>query len=418
MISPISKTRSGRRCSLVIRACAVAAMAVMLCSGSVGNADAVVVRQAEWPLNDQHFHADGVWKFSRGEGVTVAVIDSGVDSTHPDLAGQVMRGAGFIGDSQDTGQDDTSSDSHGTAIAGIIAGTGAANSGSGMIGLAPKSKILPVRVATQSAAEPTAIAQGIKYAADHRAQIINISLGTQDPDPVLRQAVDYAMSKDCVVVASAGNDGENGDPPMYPAAFPGVVDVTGVDEYGLFWPMSESSSHTTIAAPATDIYSTNNQNQYVDADGTSYATAYVSATAALVRSSSPRLTAAQTIERLIGAADTPKHHSDQQAEEYGYGVLDPLASVKSTAGASTRVNPLLSPRSVKDAAPDHTVLWTSVIVAVVSSATCLSILVIRRRRNTVKGGRTQQSKTREPRGRSPARSVGKSTHPIPRSKRG
>ncbi|MGW4890025.1 type VII secretion-associated serine protease mycosin [Streptomyces murinus] len=303
------------------------------------SAEAVVIRQAEWPL--KQFQAEKVWHVSQGQGVTVAVIDSGVDSAHPDLKGQVLQGAGFIGDPRDNGQSDISGDSHGTAIAGIIAGTGKANAGNGMTGLAPKSKVLPVRVTMNGTAEPTAIAEGIKYAADHHAQVINISIGTTTPDPLLREAVTYALGKDTVIVASAGNDGQNGNPPMYPAAFPGVIDVTGTDSTGNFWPVSESGPRVTLAAPATGIYSTNDRNQYVKADGTSYAAAYVSATTALVRSAFPRLTAGQTVRRLISTARRPG--SGNHDNQYGYGLVNPLAALRAPVAANgSTANPLLS----------------------------------------------------------------------------
>lgn len=95
----------------------------------------------EWPLDQQHFQADRVWAHSRGAGVIVAVLDTGVDAQHPDLIGQVLPGTGFMGEAGDTGQSDLSGDSHGTSIAAIIAGSGASNNGTGMIGLAPKARI-------------------------------------------------------------------------------------------------------------------------------------------------------------------------------------------------------------------------------------------------------------------------------------
>ncbi|MFD1663032.1 type VII secretion-associated serine protease mycosin [Streptomyces caeni] len=302
-------------------------------------ADAAGIRPSEWPLTQ--FQAEQIWHISRGQGVTVAVIDSGVDAAHPDLKGQVLPGAGFLGAPRDDGRADISDDSHGTAIAGIIAGTGEADSGNGMTGLAPESKVLPVRVSTNGTAEPTAIAEGIKYAADHHAQVINISVGTTTPDPLLREAVTYALGKDAVIVASAGNEGQNGNPAMYPASFPGVINVTGTDSNGRFWPVSESSPRSTLAAPATGIYSANDRGQYVRADGTSYAAAYVSAAAALVRSAFPHLTAGQTIRRLISTAQRPggSGHDDQ----YGYGLVNPLAALRAPATISgSGVNPLLS----------------------------------------------------------------------------
>ncbi len=341
-------------------------------------AHAVAIRQAEWPLTQ--FHANRIWHISRGQGVTVAVIDSGVDAAHRDLKGQVLQGAGFIGDSKDKGQADISADSHGTAIAGIIAGAGQANHGNGMTGLAPKSKVLPVRVTTNGTAEPTALAEGIKYAADHHAQVINISSGMTTPDPLLREAVRYALGKDAVIVASAGNEGQDGNPAMYPAAFPGVIDVTGTDSDQKFWPHSESGPHSTLAAPAVDIYSTNNHGQYLKADGTSFAAAYVSAAAALVRSAFPQLSAGQTIRRLINTARPPggsSHH-----DQYGYGLIDPLAALRAPASTNgSTANPLLTDHT-RDSHTDTGPEWyigTSLGGAAILGTTVTWAIVRRRR---------------------------------------
>ncbi|MGV9566069.1 S8 family serine peptidase [Streptomyces sp. NPDC003480] len=383
VLFPIPRRRSGRKCGpaalpTFCRFLAGTALAGLLAFAADAPAEAIVIRQSEWPLTQ--FQADGIWRISQGQGVTVAVIDSGVDAAHPDLKGQVLRGAGFIGDSRDNGQTDISSDSHGTAIAGIIAGTGKANGGTGMTGLAPKSKVLPVRVSTNATADPTAIAQGIKYAADHHAQVINVSSGTATPDPLLREAVNYALGKNAVVVASAGNDGENGNPAMYPADFPGVIDVTGTDSSRHFWPVSESGPTSTLAAPAAGIYSAGDRGQYVRADGTSYAAGYVSAAAALVRSAFPRLSAGQTIRRLIITAQRPggSGHDDQ----YGYGLIDPLAALRAPAAVDgSAANPLLS----ADPLGKHTnigVGWGTVIAlggAAVALISVSSWIVVRRR---------------------------------------
>ncbi|MFR9799522.1 type VII secretion-associated serine protease mycosin [Streptomyces sp. MS06] len=350
------------------------------------SAEAVSIGRSEWPL--QLLQAAKAWHVTQGEGVTVAVIDSGVDATHPDLKGQVLSGAGFIGDPRDNGQTDISDDSHGTAIAGIIAGTGRANDGNGMTGLAPKSKVLPVRVSTNEAATPAAIAEGIKYAADHHAQVINISTGMTTPDPLLRTAVDYALARDAVIVASAGNQGQNGDPAMYPAAFPGVIDVTGTDSSGHFWPVSESGPASTLAAPATDIYSTNNRGQYVKADGTSYAAAYVSAAAALVRSADPRLTAGQSIRRLISTARRPG--GSGRDDQYGYGLIDPLAALRApTSVSGNATNPLLSAVPAGTHHTDTRAGWTTALG--LGGAAALAVasagVVVRHRR----GGSAKES---------------------------
>ncbi|EST24213.1 type VII secretion-associated serine protease mycosin [Streptomyces roseochromogenus] len=382
---PFPRRRSSRRCTPialpVLRRFLVGSTLAGLCAFAADTpAEAVVIRTSEWPLTQ--FQADEIWHISQGQGITVAVIDSGVDAGHPDLNGQVLQGAGFIGDPRDNGQTDISGDSHGTAIAGIIAGTGKASGGYGMTGLAPKAKVLPVRVSTNTTVDPTAIAQGIKYAADHHAQVINVSSGTATPDPLLREAVNYALGKDAVVVASAGNDGENGNPAMYPASFPGVIDVTGTDSGRHFWPVSESGPRSTLAAPATDIYSANDRGQYVRADGTSYAAGYVSAAAALVRSAFPHLSAGQTIRRLISTASRPggSGHDDQ----YGYGLIDPLAALRAPTvinGATT--NPLLSadPLGKPTNTSDGRVTLIALGGAAVALISASVWIVVRRRKN-------------------------------------
>ncbi|MFE3874196.1 type VII secretion-associated serine protease mycosin [Kitasatospora sp. NPDC059146] len=317
-------------------ACGVAVFTVSALVSGTPASNAESIRSSEWPLDAEHFKADRVWSISRGAGTTVAVVDSGVSASHPDLAGQVLPGAGLIGDGDD-GRTDTSGESHGTAIAGIIAGTGGPAPGEGMTGLAPDAKILPVRVGTGNQISAPMVARGIVWAADHGARVINVSLGAPDPDPLLKQAVTYAMGKDAVVVASAGNEGDRGNPPMYPAAFPGVVSVSGVDESGGFWKASESGRGIVVAAPAAEIYSTNNQGRYVKADGTSYAAAYVSATAALIRSAHPDLTAGQVIHRLI---TTTVERNKSPDPRLGFGRVDPVAALSSTDDGE-RENPLL-----------------------------------------------------------------------------
>ncbi|WP_329579394.1 type VII secretion-associated serine protease mycosin [Kitasatospora sp. NBC_01250] len=357
------------------------------------------VRSSEWPLDSHHFQADSVWKVSRGAGVTVAVIDSGVSATHPDLAGQILPGASLLGDGGD-GRTDASGDSHGTAIAGIIAGTGGPPPAGGMYGLAPAVKIMPVRVAVGSQIAPETLAQGIVWAADHGAQVINLSMGTASPDPLLQKAVNYALGKDIVLVAAAGNGGQSGNAPMYPAAYPGVVSVSGTDESGAFWAPSESGHGITLAAPATDIYSTNDQSQYVHADGTSYATAYVSAAAALVRSHEPHLSAGQVVRRLIST--TSQHHARPDAK-IGFGELDPLAALSATGDPGSPENPLLHP----DAAPASAAGNSNVIViggAALGALLCAAggITLRRRRIRSIAPASARQRENTGARGKSTA----------------
>jgi type VII secretion-associated serine protease mycosin len=352
---------------------------------------------SEWPLNSAHFQADRVWAVSKGAGVTVAVVDSGVDATHPDLVGQVLPGTSLLGDGAD-GRTDTSSDSHGTAIAALIAGTGESDHGHGIIGLAPASKILPVRVATGSQVTASVLAQGITWAAEHGARIINVSMGSPNPDPLLRQAVDYAMSRNAIVVSSAGNDGQSGNEIMYPAGFPGVVAVAGTDQNDLFWPTSESGTDITVAAPASGIASASDNGHYVEADGTSYAAGYVSATLALICSHYPRLDAGQVIQRLIS---TTRHHSNDPSPQLGYGEIDPLAALTQNVDTASTANPLLALHPVPS--PGIGTVWLAVIsftgVAIITLTAWAGLRHIRRAGNhkvtrTADAPRTKASASR------------------------
>ncbi|MFE6869235.1 S8 family serine peptidase [Kitasatospora sp. NPDC057692] len=353
------------------------AVSAVLLGSSAGHADSI--RAGEWPLDSGHFRAEEVWAVSRGSGAVVAVVDSGVAAGHPDLEGRILPGVSLVGEGGD-GRTDTSGDSHGTAVAGIIAATGGSG-GTGMTGLAPDANVLPVRVGGGGQIPASLVARGIVWAADHGAQVVNVSVGSPDPDPLLKQAVTYALGKDVIVVASAGNDGDRGNPAMYPAAFPGVVSVSGVDETGAFWLPSESGRGITIAAPATGIYSTNDQGGYVQADGTSYAAAYVSATAALIRSHQPNLSAGQVIHRLIST--TVERHKRPDAQ-FGYGRLDPLAALTVVNDPEERDNPLLRPMAEEPSESGFPVLPAGAVAVSVLAAGATGIAW--RRRHRAAGG--------------------------------
>ncbi len=371
------------------KAAALAAAATLAFTTAVAHADEIGA--TEWPLDGEHFNAQQVWTHSRGTGVTVAVLDTGVEATHPDLAGQILPGTGFAGIASDTGQSDFSRDSHGTSIAAIIAGTGHGTASGKMIGLAPGSKILPVRVAIGDGVEPISLAQAIVYSVDHHARIINISQGTTVPDPQIRGAITYALAHDTVVVAAAGNSGRQANLPIYPAAFPGVISVTGVDRGGQPWSGSESGGTTTVAAPAVDIYSAANDGKYLTGDGTSYSAPYVSATAALIWSQRPELSAGQVIRQLVNTADP--HGARPHDDHYGYGVVDPLRAVTSPPAAATS-NPLLQP-TAPPASSGSSSLSVAVVIGVVI-VVCVAAATIgyrfRRRRRTSSAPHSAESR--------------------------
>ncbi|MFI8518114.1 type VII secretion-associated serine protease mycosin [Streptomyces sp. NPDC085481] len=326
-------TRHDRR-RATAAALLAAAFAVLPATTTPAYADTIRARQ--WGLNAMHTAT--AWETTRGEGVTVAVLDTGVDATHPDLEGSVLTGTDLVGFGASRG--DRAWARHGTAMAGIIAGHGHGPDGQdGVLGIAPKVKILPVRVileGTDKARDKarktrgTALAEGIRWAADHGADVINLSLGDDSesahPDAGEDAAVQYALAKGVSVVASAGNGGEKGDHISYPAAYPGVIAVTAVDRYGTHASFSTSRWYATVSAPGDDIVIADPDRRYYEGWGTSAAAAFVSGGVALVRAAHPGLTPAQVKRLLI---DTARNRPDGgRSDDKGYGTVDPAAAIK------------------------------------------------------------------------------------------
>ncbi|MFJ7156965.1 type VII secretion-associated serine protease mycosin [Streptomyces sp. NPDC101118] len=309
-------------------------LAVALGAGS-GTARADGIRDREWGLDA--LHAERAWETTRGQGVTVAVLDTGVDGSHPDLRGAVVPGTDLIGFGAQRGQ--RSWARHGTAMAGIIAGRGhGTGHRQGVLGIAPGASILPVRVILEEgdpgrekarADKGGALAQGIRWAADHGADVINLSLGDDSEsahhEAAEDEAVQYALAKGVVVVASAGNGGEQGDRASYPAAYPGVIAVTAVDRDGTRAPFSTRRWYATVSAPGVDIVIADPDRSYYEGWGTSAAAAWVSGTVALVRAAHPDLGPAQ-IKRLL--ADTARNApAGGRDDARGHGLVDPAAAL-------------------------------------------------------------------------------------------
>lgn len=326
-----------------MRGMAVLAAGALVWGIGAAPASADTVRDGQWPLNNYHATKD-VWPISQGEGVTVAVIDSGV-AEHQDLSGQVLPGTDCSGEGLDYKTDKVG---HGTAMASLIAGHGHGDQ-AGVMGLAPKAKILPVRIGTFDVDSGSMVsgnlAECLRYAVDHGARVINMSISGSSAEAGVRDAVKYAVEKDVVVVASAGNTG--GDHPVeYPSAFPGVVSVGAVDQQGNIWSKSNSGPEVTLAAPGVDIYSATakSSSSYGKGNGTSGAAAYVSAIAALVRSKYPNLSAGQVINRMIKSAIAPPDKSPVPNSKYGYGIASAKGALAPNPAVDNgpKENPLLT----------------------------------------------------------------------------
>jgi membrane-anchored mycosin MYCP len=366
---------------------------------------------SSWDIQSQ------VWPLSQGAGVTVAVVDTGVQASLPDLRGVVVPGGDTTG-AGTNGMTDSAiaGDGHGTGVAALIAGQGV----QGPAGIAPAAKIMPVRVAlvgdTAQSYQPASLPAAIEYAVDHGAKVINMSLSSSDSlpsgcDPEEQGAVAYALEHNVVLVAAAGNTGNSFNTPQEPAACAGVLAVGGVNPDLTLWPGSERQSYVAVSAPASEIpFLGLDGKVFADASGTSAATAFVSGEAALIRSRYPSMPWYQVVQRIIGTV-LPEG-SPVPNDSFGYGIVriapalnaakykvpasapNPVyAAFRQWQGAS---NPQASPSSVaprskapvpsspapSSSGPSAGPLAVIAVIAavVVAGGTALAVVAARRRR--------------------------------------
>ncbi|WP_181774786.1 type VII secretion-associated serine protease mycosin [Amycolatopsis pittospori] len=285
------------------------------------------------PWAQQLLAPQRVWPYSRGAGVLVAVVDSGVDADHPQLGGRgkVRPGRDFYLAGSFPGAFDCVS--HGTGVAGIIAADPAP--GVGFHGVAPDAGILPVRITDRDVGnqgeslriDPQVVANAIRYATDQGAKVINLSLAGHDDFAVIRDAVAYAVSRDALVIAAAGNTQRDSatELPSYPAAYDGVLGVGAIDIDGARMSGSQIGRYVDVVAPGAKVLASARAGGHLYSDGTSYATPFVSGTAALVRSAWPGLSAAEVARRLMATASPARGGAESPA--YGAGVVDPYRAV-------------------------------------------------------------------------------------------
>ena len=327
----------------------------------------------QWHLNntgqtggteDADIDAPEAWDRSLGQGVIIGLVDSGVDLTHEDLVDTISineeeipgdgidnDGNGHIDDVNgwDFGDDDddpVDEYGHGTQLCGVIAAS--QNNGLGVSGIAPESKILPLKISEGGTPIDSAVAEAIIYASDYGAKIINLSLKFGDEPQVITDAVAYAIGKGVLLVGAAGQ--YEGEVVNFPAKLEDVIAVSATNDTDTLWFRSNFGSEIELSAPGDNIYTTKMGGGYDDGRGTSLATAIVSAVVALITANHPEFTREQIKEHLINSADDL---GDPGKDIYfGYGrvnalnPLDPVTTSSSTSTTSTTTEPLTTTTSM------------------------------------------------------------------------
>nr|WP_309474672.1 type VII secretion-associated serine protease mycosin [Streptomyces ipomoeae] len=279
--------------------------------------------------------AEQMWQTSTGKGITVAVIDTGVDPTNPDLKGRILQGKDYAEDQP--GDEHTDYEGHGTGMAGLIAGTGAYGGGQGAFGLAPGTKILPIRIPKAGTAANGAEAdkrfnevasKAIRYAVDAGARVINISQAYGTGSSQLTEAVKYALDNDSLIFAGVGNDGDTTNELLYPAATPGVVGVAAVGKDLHRTSESQYGPQVDMAAPGEEmVHACGTKSGLCESHGTSDATALASASAALIWSKHPTWTNNQVLRVMLNTIGAPTDGTKRN-DSIGYGIVRPRIALQ------------------------------------------------------------------------------------------
>ncbi|MEU7674523.1 type VII secretion-associated serine protease mycosin [Micromonospora taraxaci] len=348
------------------------------------------VTAAPWP--QRRYDPTRLTPLATGAGVTVAVVDSGVDRAHPQLAERVLTGTDLLDLGGDGSRDCAG---HGTGVASIIAA--APRPGVAFHGLAPDARILPVRVSEQQVVQgresgrtvtADEFARAIRWAVDHDADVINLSVVLYADDPEVRSAVRYAVDRDVVLVAAAGNLHDSGDPQPFPAGYDGVIGVGAIGADGVRATFSQTGPYVDLVAPGSEVLTAAPGAGHHQVEGTSYAAPFVAATAALLRGYRPELTAAQVAERIIATADPAPGVG--QGGGYGAGVLNPYRAVTETGGsraagprqvtalADDRADPATLARQARRESARDRALLVGVVVGMTAATVVLLALVLPR----------------------------------------
>jgi len=323
----------------------VTVLLVLFLSAVPARADSIRDSQ-QWVL--AMLDVAAAWQQTEGAGVTVAVVDSGVDGRVSDLTGQVTSGPDFTGIS--TAESNPNWGVHGTWMASLIAGHGHGElAGDGVIGIAPKAHVLSIRVIPDRADpaygkyehEPEtriqdSLADGINYAVNNGAQVISMSIGYNSPSTVVRAALLNAYRHGVVVVASAGNSGTYRDgqaPESFPADYPGVISVGAVSVSGGVAGFSSDNLSVQVAAPGVNVPAQGRDGQYWYVSGTSPACALVAGVAALIKSRYPDL-APDLVAKALTSTTTDRPPGGYNSQ-VGFGIVDAAAAL-AKAGQLTR----------------------------------------------------------------------------------
>nr|WP_236715100.1 S8 family serine peptidase [Nonomuraea pusilla] len=387
---------AGERVLTAVRALVAALIAL------AGPSAVPVREQQQWVLDA--LDVERAWTVTKGEGVTVAVVDSGVDAQVKELRGRVTLGPDMTGAGPD---EEVEPGRHGTAMAALIAGSGADG---GFVGVAPGARVLSLPLAMEE--DPRAglvdpqderqgadspLARALRYAADHGAKVVNMSIGSYGPLRSEREAVSYALGKGVVLVAAVGNDGqtqyakEKGTSYWsFPAGYPGVVGVAAVDRQGRKASFSSDNLSVLVGAPGVDVPVVKRSGGYELTEGTSPAAALVAGVAALVKSRYPDLPPEQVAQALAASArGRPAAGYDDGT---GFGVVDAAAALEAAGRLTGQRRALEAPvqhfgQGEDSPAPtrpgaDPWRLWLysgAVLVALVMF--CGAIIVLQQRRD-------------------------------------
>jgi membrane-anchored mycosin MYCP len=333
------------------------------------------------PWAQQTLSFSSVWPLTQGAGVTVAVVDSGVDANPqfgdrvtvgPDLAGATF---GALADADCVG--------HGTSVASIIAAAPVA--GISFVGVAPEADVLSIKITNSDTFPGQVTARAIRDAVNLGANVINLSLATNVSTPALQAAVQFAQARNVVVVAAAGNDSPQGmTGPFYPAAYRGVLSVGAIGPDGSLASFSDTRTPVSVTAPGigvTSAYPGTFPAAYNPGDnGTSFATAFVSGVAALVRAYLPSLDEAEVVARITATADGPAGPGT------GHGMVNPVQAVTAVLPADAPAGETGAPATAGAAGPGGRVPITraagpdlaarTVAMSVAAGAGGLAVLVV------------------------------------------